>query len=69
MWTADQLLAVVALINAVGVVVTAIIHAMRVPYRESAAKEQIAAADSMIRVRAQRGRMTDIVPPPPPPEA
>lgn len=49
--TPDLLLALVALINAVGGVVALIIHALRVPYRESAATEQIAAADSMIRVR------------------
>lgn len=55
----QQLLALVALINAVGGVVALIIHALRVPYRESAAQEQVAATDSMIRVRAQRQRHDD----------
>jgi hypothetical protein len=66
--TADQLLAIVALVNAIGGVVALIIHALRVPYRESAATEQIAAADSMIRVRrAHDAHVADLPPPPPPP--
>jgi len=35
----DQILSIVALINALGVVIVAVIHAFRVPYRESAVKE------------------------------
>jgi len=31
----DQILSIVALINALGVVIVAVIHAFRVPYRES----------------------------------
>jgi len=34
----DQILSIVALINALGVVIVAVIHAFRVPYRESASK-------------------------------
>jgi len=30
----DQILSIVALINALGVVIVAVIHAFRVPYRE-----------------------------------
>jgi len=63
----QQLLALVALINAVGGVVALIIHALRVPYRESAAQEQIHATDSMIRVRDDRARHEHPVMPPPPP--
>jgi len=52
--SADQLLALVALINAIGGVCALIIHALRVPYRESAAQEQVAATDSIIRVQQAR---------------
>lgn len=45
------LLALVALINAIGGVAALIIHALRVPYRESAAQEQFHAAESIARVR------------------
>jgi len=34
----DQILSIVALINALGVVIVAVIHAFRVPYRESAVR-------------------------------
>lgn len=37
--TPDLILALVALINSIGGVVALIIHALRVPYRESSAKE------------------------------
>jgi hypothetical protein len=70
--SADQLLALVALVNAVGGVVALIIHALRVPYRESAATEQIAAADSMIRVRDSAAHRANLPPPAvpgPPPHA
>jgi len=36
----------VALINALGVVIVAVIHAFRVPYRESAVKEAVAANEA-----------------------
>lgn len=52
--SADQMLALVAVINAVGGVIALIIHALRVPYRESAASEQLAATDQMMRLRASR---------------
>lgn len=68
--TADQLLAVVAVINAVGSVIALIIHAIRVPYRESAATEQMQAADSISRVRESATRQAaaaaHLTPPPPP---
>jgi hypothetical protein len=47
--TPDLLLAMVALINAVGGVVALIIHALRVPYRESAAVEAVHATDAHSR--------------------
>jgi len=47
--TPDLLLAAVALINAIGGVVALIIHALRVPYRESSAKE----AEHAVRAEAQ----------------
>jgi hypothetical protein len=56
--SADQLLAVVAVINAVGSVIALIIHAIRVPYRESAATEQIQAADSINRVRLTNAQLS-----------
>lgn len=65
MWSPEQLLALVALINACGGVIALVIHALRVPYRESAAKEQVAAADSILKFRASRAGE----PPPPPPAA
>jgi len=52
--SADQLLALVALINAIGGVVALIIHALRVPYRGSAASEQVAAIDAVTRQQVQR---------------
>jgi hypothetical protein len=50
--SADQLLALVALINAIGGVVALIIHALRVPYRESAAAETVHMADASTRALA-----------------
>lgn len=50
--TPELLLAMVALINAVGGVVALIIHALRVPYRESAATESVRASDAHTRAVA-----------------
>lgn len=59
----QQLLALVALINAVGGVVALIIHALRVPYRGSAASEQTMAIDALTRQRQQQNRPHVHIPP------
>lgn len=52
--TPELLLAIVAMINAIGSVIALIIHALRVPYRESAATEQLQATDQMMRLSSRR---------------
>lgn len=57
--TPELLLAYVALINAIGGVVALIIHALRVPYRESTAKEaEHATLATAILASAQNGHST-----------
>jgi hypothetical protein len=59
--TPELLLAAVALINAIGGVVALIIHALRVPYRESAAVETVHLADARSRaVTAANGAPTAV---------
>jgi len=53
----------VALINAIGGVAALIIHALRVPYRESTAQEQIHAREQLVKWRAVGTRITDSEPP------
>lgn len=52
--TEQQLLALVALINAVGGVVALIIHALRVPYRESNAQEELHSREQLADWRTKR---------------
>jgi len=54
----------VALINAIGGVAALIIHALRVPYRESSAQEQIHAREQLVKWRQVGTRITDSQPPP-----
>jgi hypothetical protein len=50
--SADQLLATVAVINAVAAAIALIIHALRVPYRESNAQEAVRATETGLKLRA-----------------
>jgi hypothetical protein len=72
--TPELLLAMVALINAVGGVAALVIHSLRVPYRESAAVEQLHAREQLVGWRAGGRRISDVPeqhtpgePPPMPP--
>jgi len=72
--TPEMLLALVALINAIGGVAALIIHALRVPYRESNAQEQLHAREQLVAWRTGGRRISDVPeqhtpgePPPMPP--
>lgn len=64
--TPELLLALVALINAVGGVGALIIHSLRVPYRESNAVESLHARDQLVRWRESGAHIGERPPPPPP---
>lgn len=59
-WSSDQMLAAVAVITAIANAVATVVHAFRVPYRESDKAESVHALESNLKLRAT-------YPPDPPP--